>query len=645
MRLRNVRHLVTVAELGSIARAAAYLRLAQPALSREIRQLEEELGFAVVERERRGVRLTAAGSALVASAPAMLTQLDDAIRAAREAHAGLRGTVRVCMSRLAIDSPRVGSAMAMARAQFSGVQLEVGEMPSPDQGRALRSGAFDVAIGAFSSEETGVRQALLYEELVDTAILPASHPLVLRGSVSLADLADLLCLTVGDAHHAGYAPLYDPLWRAGFRKFEHHRSVESVYMLVAAGRGWSPVPRSVHAPVGAVLVQVEGLRSRLPLILRWRSGASSRACENVVQLLLRDLGGGSSRLRIPASSRRVARTGSRPRAAKAAKTQGIELRQLEALVATAESRSLSRAAEQMDLTQSGVSRRLRALELEVGCPLLKRMPHGVVPTDAGDALVTESREVLRQMEMALARARGVAVGTSGGAICRIGALPPELTGSLQLNVLRRVVETVPDIQLDVVELLPDAQVRALLEGAIDVGIAGHFAGLEMDHAISSVLLTEDPIDCVMLADGHPLAERAWLTAADLAREPFLFLPRPLAPGLFDALMRSFAEMGLAPQVNASFGGPRSVWRGVANSMGWTIGSRSQRSHPPPGLVAVPVEGLHVQWGISLLWRRDERDEGIRRVLEVFRETRNPEVAVVVATVRASLGPRSVTAGV
>ncbi|MEX2178760.1 MAG: LysR substrate-binding domain-containing protein [Gemmatimonadaceae bacterium] len=655
MLLRHFRHLVTVAELGSIAAAAQRLRVAQPALSREIRRMEARLGFPLVERDRRGVRPTAAGAALVSSAPTLFARLDQSLAAARDAHAGLRGRVRIGLSRLALDSPRVGRAIAAARERFPGIQLDLSELPAMSQTEALRARECDLAIGAFGGPDDSIRRAALYDEVVDSVMLPASHALARARPLTLSALAGETFLWMMDPHvrvdGAELAKLPDALASAGITQVERHGSVESMYLLVAAGRGWTLATHASRAlpPAGTTVVPLEGFSVPVTLYVRWRAHAPSRSCENVVQALVdamdQDGGNGSGKRRGPQAA--AERTGRRRR--RAAKSQGLELRHLEALVAAAEEGSLSRAAERMGLTQSGVSRRLHTLEQEVGCRLLERTPHGVRSTGAGEVLCAESRELLRQFEDTLSRVRRMAaVGVGGGGgdsggWCRIGALPPELTGSLQLAALARVVETRPEVRLDLYEMLPEAQAQALLDGRIDVGIGGMFAGMELGRALSSVMLTDDPVDCAMLPESHPLASRAWVTTSELSREPFLFVPRVGNEQLHDAVMRGFARIGLVPRMGDSFGGPRSVWRGVADGMGWTLGSRSQRSHPPPGLVAVPVEGLNIPWGISLLWRRDEDDPSVRHVLDAFRETRNPEVAVVVATVRASLGAHSVAA--
>ena len=89
MELRHLRYFVGVAQELNFTRAAQTLRVAQPALSRQIRQLEEEVGVLLLERNRCGVRLTMAGKAFLAEARALLEQSEQAIRVAREtSHAG-----------------------------------------------------------------------------------------------------------------------------------------------------------------------------------------------------------------------------------------------------------------------------------------------------------------------------------------------------------------------------------------------------------------------------------------------------------------------------------------------------------------------------------------------------------------------------
>src|SRR5438105_1513832 len=85
MELRHLRSFVAVADKLSFTKAAQKLRIAQPALSRQVRQLEEELGVKLLERSRRAVALTGAGSAFLCEARALLQQSEQAVRMAQTA--------------------------------------------------------------------------------------------------------------------------------------------------------------------------------------------------------------------------------------------------------------------------------------------------------------------------------------------------------------------------------------------------------------------------------------------------------------------------------------------------------------------------------------------------------------------------------
>src|SRR5438552_1593697 len=83
MELRHLRYFVAVAEMENVSRAALKLHVSQPALSRQIRDLEDEIGFCLLERTAKSVRLTDAGRAFLSDARALLQQADEAVKKAR----------------------------------------------------------------------------------------------------------------------------------------------------------------------------------------------------------------------------------------------------------------------------------------------------------------------------------------------------------------------------------------------------------------------------------------------------------------------------------------------------------------------------------------------------------------------------------
>src|SRR5215208_3528437 len=95
MELRHLRYFVAVAQEENVSRAALKLHVSQPALSRQIRDLEEELGFLLLERSAKAVRLTEAGREFLAGARRVLQTADEAVTAARETALGGEGELHV----------------------------------------------------------------------------------------------------------------------------------------------------------------------------------------------------------------------------------------------------------------------------------------------------------------------------------------------------------------------------------------------------------------------------------------------------------------------------------------------------------------------------------------------------------------------
>jgi len=624
MLLQRMRQFLTVVDAGSIAAGAARLHIAQPALSRQLRNLEREVGTPLLVRDRRGVRLTAAGAALHQGASDLFARLDTAVREARDAHVGTTGAVRLGVTRMVLDSARLSAAIASVRRTMPGIRLDVAEVSSLDQARLVRTRDLDITIGFADFEgDALVKREVLYEETLDAVIIGTTHPLAIRPGISVDDLRELPCLVLRQRHTDGYPRMFLAFRRAGITNFEEHDTVEGLYALAAAGHGWIVAARSQadNPPLGTSIRPLHGLSVPLPVSMRWRSTESSRAARNVMNAMRAAFGPAGAAPAEPGEGAGIA----------IGRTRDIELAQLQAFIAAVEEGSMSAAAERLGVTQSGVSRRVSALERAVGCRLVDRAAHGIVATSAGQAFWSGAREVAGLADRAVALAQ-LAAGSHAG-VCRIGALPPELTGGLQNLALQRAVREYPRIRIELSELLPERQSEMLLAGEIDIGVGGTFPGMEVHPRLASVLLFEDVVDGVMLAEGHPLASRAWIRASELAAETFAFIDRRRGRRVHDAVAGALAPLGLAQHVS-THAGPREIWRAIAGGDGWTIGTRAQRARPPRGIVGVPMEGLHIPWGIGLLWRRDEEDDAVRRLLEVFRTTRNPEIAVVVATVRA-----------
>jgi DNA-binding transcriptional LysR family regulator len=167
--LRRLRYFAAVADEGGISRAAVKLLVAQPALSRQIRDLERTVGTALFERDNRGVQLTSAGARLREDIERVFARLDETVRRVLLVHEGKLGILRLGLSRGALISRRVGRVLMEFREQYPDVELLVREVEVGMQAQALKSDEVDAVIGLGDESDPTLLSATFFEERVDSA--------------------------------------------------------------------------------------------------------------------------------------------------------------------------------------------------------------------------------------------------------------------------------------------------------------------------------------------------------------------------------------------------------------------------------------------------------------------------------------------
>src|SRR3954451_15955318 len=202
MELRSLSYFVRIAELGSITRAAAHLRLAQPALTRHVQRLEEELGVALFTRANRGVRLTEAGEKLLESAMRILRDVErtgDEIRA-QEAHPSGRIILGVTPTLCPVLGPDLFARM---RAEYPRVELKVVHAGMVRLEEFLIDGRVDVALLSELSRSRLIVSTRLAQEEMVLVTKPGARP---HGTVS-GDELRRTPLVLGDGLRAAMAAL------------------------------------------------------------------------------------------------------------------------------------------------------------------------------------------------------------------------------------------------------------------------------------------------------------------------------------------------------------------------------------------------------------------------------------------------------
>src|SRR5215207_4822370 len=190
MELRHLRYFVAVAEELHFGRAAERLRIAQPPLSRQIRDLEREIGAPLFERVPRGVELTPAGSAFLPEARLTLAQAERAQRTAQRAARGETGRLRVGFVEAATYSGILPDVLGFFRMHLPDIGISLLEMDPVEQAEAFRDGRID--LGMLHSPPADADRWLRVEPVYSDALvaaLPNGHALAGRSRLTLGTLA------------------------------------------------------------------------------------------------------------------------------------------------------------------------------------------------------------------------------------------------------------------------------------------------------------------------------------------------------------------------------------------------------------------------------------------------------------------------
>jgi LysR family transcriptional activator of glutamate synthase operon len=290
MDIRQLRYLVALSDERHFTRAAEREHIAQPALSQQIRRLEDELGVALVERTTRRVAITDAGQLLVARARRILSEFEAAQAELQELRGVRAGHVTVGAMHT-MGPVDVSLALAIFHERHPGVELTVREQSSEELAEMIRDDLLDLAFLSVTerieSHGLGLQQ-LVSEELV--AVVPRAHRLGKRRRVRMAELASeqfisyregarLRELLNGAAREAGFEPQI---------KLESNES-QRILRLVARGMGVAILPRSdARDPVAevAVLALTNPALSR-DITLAWRQDRRhSPAATEFIELAL-----------------------------------------------------------------------------------------------------------------------------------------------------------------------------------------------------------------------------------------------------------------------------------------------------------------------------------------------------------------------
>lgn len=278
--IRQLRYFQAVAEELHFGRAAARLAIAQPALSRQIQQMEEDLGTPLLRRTQRRVELLPAGALLLERARTIQQELARAIADTRRTGTGELGRLAVGF----IHSSTYGllpSIIGRFRQLYPGIELELHELPITAQHAALLRGTIDIGLLRVQAAPPELEVLPVLPDPFVLAV-PARHALAGRSRTRLKAVAGEPFVMFSKAE----APLFHArvqamCEQAGFTPavVQHATQIHTVVGLVGAGLGVAVVPasgRNLH-PRNVRFVQISDRTEPVHIALAWRRGQETPA--------------------------------------------------------------------------------------------------------------------------------------------------------------------------------------------------------------------------------------------------------------------------------------------------------------------------------------------------------------------------------
>jgi DNA-binding transcriptional LysR family regulator len=284
-----LRYFAVVAEELNFIRAAKRLRMTQPPLSAQIKQLEEEIGVKLFDRVGRGVRLTEAGRLLLDKSRHIFSEIDQTVDEVRRVGEGRVGRLAIGFLPSAAHSV-LPSVLREFRKLFPDVELFLQEMGPDEEVEGLHDKRIDMGFLYLPVDDTALNARCVHRDFLVVA-LPEAHPLAAETQVTMHQLAkEPFILPPQHQLPACYGQIIETFRQAGFLPNVVQRDVslmQTIVGLVAGGLGIALVPASLQnlRSTGVTYKKIKDLSPALEMGLVWRRDDTSTVLRTFLKVV------------------------------------------------------------------------------------------------------------------------------------------------------------------------------------------------------------------------------------------------------------------------------------------------------------------------------------------------------------------------
>jgi DNA-binding transcriptional LysR family regulator len=291
----------------------------------------------------------------------------------------------------------------------------------------------------------------------------------------------------------------------------------------------------------------------------------------------------------------------------------MELRHLRYFIAVAELRSVRAASEQLHVTQPAISRQIQDLEDTIGATLFERTPRGLKLTGAGDAYLSEAREILARVDAANRLARRIASGEQGH--LRIGFVENASWSGIVSSALSAFEQAAPRVSLELRPMNTPEQLEAIAAGRLDGGFCYRVGVLP--EGIASVPVLEQNV-VLAVPETWPLGKAGTVAAIELKDIPFIAFPRHVYPAYYDWLLSACAERGLTLDIRQEATTETAILSLVSAGLGVAIVNAANRDRPPARVRFVELQDLSVPLPLEFCFLANGANVALGRFIDQLR---------------------------
>jgi DNA-binding transcriptional LysR family regulator len=289
------------------------------------------------------------------------------------------------------------------------------------------------------------------------------------------------------------------------------------------------------------------------------------------------------------------------------------IRHLPFFVVVAQEENFHRAAKRINVTQSALSRRILALEEELGITLFERTMKGVTLTPIGKSFYSDAQDMLDYVDRSIDRLRAAARGEEG--LIRIGLNEGATRSERVTTGLRKFGATYPNVRVELNTMLSEEQLAAFKNETLDVGFLYDFhRGSEAEDLLETRFLHAEKM-VLALYKGHPLLKSTEISLDDLKDEKMIWSSRSRGRHVYDRMIAGFHTAGHSPNIVVEVATVETTLNFVTS--GLAIGFVPETMRVPPGVALRRVKDFLIELNLHVCWRRGNVSPVVQKLVGII----------------------------